>query len=73
MDRIKFSNKTMTYWVKNKAEKRRCYNVVRREKRGEFDILNDISDHMTLVQLIDTAGNINHVTSITVYWIFYYN
>ena len=33
--------------------------------RGWFHIFNEISDHVTLVQLIDTAGNVNHAVSIT--------
>ena len=33
-------------------------------------LLNDISDHLTLVELIDTAGNVNHTVSITGYWIY---
>ena len=39
-------------------------------KTGEFDILNDISDHVTLVQLIETAGNVNHAVSIIRCWIY---
>ena len=44
----------------------RCLN----EKTGEFDILNEISDHVTLVQLIDTDGNISHFVSIIRCWIY---
>ena len=36
-----------------------------------FDIINDISDHVTLVQLEDSAGGVNHAVSITVSWICY--
>ena len=43
------------------------------EKKSEFDILNDISDHVTLVQLIDTAGNVNHVVIIIGCCIYYSN
>ena len=43
------------------------------EKRGEFDIFNDISYHVILAQIIDTAGNVNHAVSITRYWIYYSN
>ena len=39
------------------------------EKRGEFDILNEISDHVALVQLVGTASNANHDLSINVRWI----
>ena len=35
--------------------------------------MNDISDHVTLVQPIDTSGNVNHVITIIGCWIYYYN
>ena len=31
---------------------------------------NDISDHVTLVQLIDTSGNFNHAVIIIGCWIY---
>ena len=31
---------------------------------GAFDILNDMSENVTLVQLMDTLGNVNHAISI---------
>ena len=31
---------------------------------GEFGILNDISDHVMLVQRNETARNVNHTVSI---------
>ena len=40
------------------------------EEKGEFDILNDISDHVTLVQILGKAGNVNHAVSITGCWIY---
>ena len=42
------------------------------EKSG-FDILNDISDHVMLVQPIDTDSTVNHVVSIIRCWIYDYN
>ena len=41
------------------------------KKKGEFDTFNVIRDHLTLVQLIDTDGNVNHAVSITECWIYY--
>ena len=35
-----------------------------------FDILNNISEYVTLVQLMDSLGNFNHAISIVGYWIF---
>ena len=40
------------------------------KKIGKFDILNNIRDHVTLVQLIDTAGNINHDIIIIGCWMY---
>ena len=31
--------------------------------KGSFNILNDISEHVTLVQLMDSLGNLNHAIS----------
>ena len=39
------------------------------KKTGEFGLLNGISNHVELVQLIDTDGNVNHAVSINVCWI----
>ena len=40
---------------------------------GSCDILTDISEHVTLVQLMDYLGNLNHAISVVGYWIFYSN
>ena len=37
---------------------------------GSFDILKKISEHVTLVQLMDYLGNANHAISVVGYWIF---
>ena len=36
---------------------------------GSYSILNDISEHVNLVQLMYYLGNINHSISIVGYWI----
>ena len=41
-----------------------------KQKTGEFDILYDIRDHVTLVQLVYTSGNVNHAVSIIGCWIY---
>ena len=38
--------------------------------RGYFYILTEISEHVTLVQLMDSLGNVNHAISVVGYWIF---
>ena len=35
-----------------------------------FDILHEFSDNITLMQLMDTSGNFNHVVSVSGYWVF---
>ena len=37
---------------------------------GSYDIMTDISEHVTLVQLMDYLGNANHAISVVGYWIF---
>ena len=43
------------------------------KKRSEFDVLNDISEHVTLVQLMETIRNVNHSVSMDRSWIYDYN
>ena len=42
----------------------------RNVRKGQFDIIQDISENVTLVQLICSVGNVNHAVSIVGYWIF---
>ena len=35
-----------------------------------FNILNDINEHVTLVQLMGYLGNVNHDIIVVGYWIF---
>ena len=35
-----------------------------------YDILIDISEHVTLVQLMDSLGNVNHAISFVSYYMF---
>ena len=43
------------------------------KKKGFYDILKEISEHVTLVQLMDYLGNVNNAISVVGYWIFDYN
>ena len=36
----------------------------------EYKILEDISENVTLVQLMDSFGNVNHAISVVGNWIF---
>ena len=40
------------------------------EENIYFDILNEISEDVTLVQLMNSLGNVNHAISVIGYCIF---
>ena len=40
------------------------------KKIGAYKILEDISANVTLVQLMDSLGNVNHAISVVGSWIF---
>ena len=47
-----------------KIEQNIHYKLGQWRKMGTFDILNNISEYVTLVQLIDSLGNINHAVGV---------
>ena len=53
-----------------KGEQNLKYNRTIWKKNDAFDILNDISEDVTLVQLMDSLGNLNHDISIVGHLIF---
>ena len=55
---------------KKKGEQVLYYNLNKYKQKGSFDVLNSKSQHVTLVQLIDSLGNVNHTISVVGYWIF---
>ena len=46
------------------------YSLRKYKNKGSYDILTDISEHVTLVKLMDSLGNVNHVISVVGYWLF---
>ena len=48
-----------------------CYKLEQWKKTGTFDILNNISEYLTLVQLMDSLDNVNHAVSVVGEWVFY--
>ena len=46
------------------------YSLRKYKKKGSYTILTDISEHATLVQLMDSLGDANHDISVLGYWIF---
>ena len=53
-----------------KGEQRVYYILRKYKKMVPFDILTDISEHVTLVQLMYSLGNVIHAISVVGYWIF---
>ena len=44
------------------------FNItLRNEKRGQYEILHDTIENVTLVQLIHSVGNVNNEVSIVGY------
>ena len=62
--RIHFSNYIMKNRRKIKGEQILQYNLTIQNKNDDFDILNEISEDVTLVQLMESLGNVNHAISI---------
>ena len=54
----------------NKGEARVHYKLMKYKKMGEYEILEDISANVTLVQLMDSLVNLNHDISGIGSWIF---
>ena len=58
---------------KIKVEQNLRYNLTIWKKNDYFGILNDISEDVTLVQLMDSVENVNNSISVLGYLIFYSN
>ena len=46
------------------------YSLRKYKKKGYYDIMIYISEHVILVQLLDSLGNLNRAISVVGYWIF---
>ena len=67
---IYFANDIMLNRGKIKGAQNIRYNPTIWKKNDAFDILNEISENVTLVQLTDSLGNINRAISIVGHRIF---
>ena len=67
---IDFKNAILKNEERMKGEPKVHYSLVKYKKKGYYDILKDISEHFTLVKLMDSLGNVNHAISVFGYWIF---
>ena len=68
-NRIDFVNDITKKKLRQTGEQHLRYNINNWKKKGSFDILNDIHENVTLVQLMDTLGNVNCAISILGNWI----
>ena len=59
-NRIHFANDIMLNRKINKGEARVHYKLIKYKKKGDYKFLEDISANVTLVQLMDSIGNVNH-------------
>ena len=69
-NRIHFAYEIMQNRKRKKGEQRLHYNQGKKKKKGEYDIFNDITTNVKLVQLMDSLGNVNHAISVVGSWIF---
>ena len=46
------------------------YSPRKYKNMGSYDIMTDRSENVTLVQLMDSLGNVNHDIGVVGYWIF---
>ena len=46
------------------------YGLMKYKQTGYYNNLKDISENVTLFQLMDSLGNVNHAISVVGYWIF---
>ena len=68
-NRIDVSNDILKNKKRNIGESKVHYNLIKCKKKGRYTILEDISENFTLVQWMDSLGNVNHSISVLGYWI----
>ena len=69
-NRIDFANEIMLNHKRNEVEARVHYKLIKYKKMGGYKILEDISENVTLVQLMYSIGNVNHAIIVVGSWIF---
>ena len=67
-NRIDFANAILKN--EKKGEHKMYYSLVKYKKKGDYNIPKDISENVTLVQLMDYLVNLNHAISVVSHWIF---
>ena len=69
-NRIDFVNAILKSGGVHKGEPKGHCGLIKYKQTGYYNILKDISENVTLVQLMDSLGNVNHDISVVGYWIF---
>ena len=69
-NRIHFANDIMLKNKINKGEARVNYKLMKYKKMGDYNLFEEISANITLVQLMDSLGNVNNSISVVGSWIF---
>ena len=69
-NRIHFASDNTKNNKINKGETRVHYSLEKYRTKGEYEILKNISANVTLVQLMDSLGNVNHAISVVGSWIY---
>ena len=67
---INFDNDILKNKKINVGEARVNYTLIKYKKMREYKILENISENVTLVQLMDSLGNVNHAISFVRNWVF---
>ena len=67
---IDFENDILKNERSNKGEPRVYYILSKYKDKRSYYIMKDISEHVTLVQLTHSFGNVNHAISVLGCWIF---
>ena len=70
-NRIHFSDNITNKKHCHKGEHNLRYNLNICKKKRAFYIRNEISENISLMQLMDTLGNMNHAISILRSWVFH--
>ena len=69
-DIIKFSNSILLDKARKFGEQQLRYKLETWNKTGTFYIMNNISERVTVVQLMDSLGSVKHALSVVGKWIF---
>ena len=69
-NRVDFANAILKKEKRIQSKPRVYYSLRKYNQKGYYDIMTDIIENGTLVQLMDSLVNVNHAISVVGYWIF---